>query len=161
MGDLGIRNPEEFDKLNFASRLAPSLFKTKFPNGVEIDTDAYYILYGPKDSPEPELMGGVSLVQRRHDVPPDMGWAVLEKFHGKGYAPEAAAALLKLARGELGITEVMVWPGGGNRQSIRVAEKVGFEEGGKVHDEHGVEHVVYILPGMKKIENVKMSIFGT
>lgn len=160
MGDLGVRTPDEFDKMNFPCRLAPSLFSPKFPDGLDVDTDVYYLLYGPKDSPEPALIGGVSLMQRRHDVPPDMGWAVLEKYHGKGYAPEAATALMKLARDELGITEIMVWPGSGNKQSIRVAEKVGFQEGGKVHDEHGVEHVVYVLPGMKKVENVKLSAFG-
>lgn len=162
IGDLGVYTPEAFDKMNIGSRLAPSSLQKKFPDGVNVDMDLYYLLAIPKNSgsTEEELIGGVSLMQRRPDVPPDIGWALLEKYHGKCFAPEAGSALLEVAREVLGITEVMVWPGGGNRPSIRVAEKLGFVEGGKVKDEHGTEDVVYVLPGMKKLDGLTVSIFG-
>ena len=45
----------------------------------------------------------------------------------------------------------MTWPGATNRESRRVAEKLGFIEGGTVRlkEEQGKVDVVYILPGMK------------
>ncbi|KAF4637238.1 hypothetical protein G7Y89_g854 [Cudoniella acicularis] len=51
-------------------------------------------LRGSKEG-EGEFVGIISLHQRTSMVPPDLGWAVLEEQSGKGYATEAAAAVLK------------------------------------------------------------------
>jgi RimJ/RimL family protein N-acetyltransferase len=46
---------------------------------------------------------------------------------------------------------MMVWPGSTNRESRRVAEKLGFVEAGNVRlaKDPGKVNVVYVLPGMK------------
>lgn len=154
MGDFGIRTPEDFDKLNSSTRLAASLFA----NSVKIDTDIYY-LARIKDSEAP-LIGGVSACQRNSKVPPDMGWCFLEQYHGQGYATEAAAALIQLLRDQLGITEVVAWPGIHNLPSINVARRVGFVEGPPLKDDSGGENCVFILPGMKLDDNITLSLYG-
>ena len=54
----------------------------------------------------------------------------------------------------------MTWPGMGNQRSIRVAQKIGFVEGGTVRDKDGELNVVYILLGMQFDENTTLSLWG-
>ncbi|CAD6576756.1 MAG: hypothetical protein ASARMPREDX12_007997 [Alectoria sarmentosa] len=141
MGDYGVRTPAQFDALNFATRLSPSACDGRVP-----DTDIYYLLRkGPKSGP---LMGAVSLAQRAASTPPDMGWCILEPFMGQGYAAEAGEELLRLAREELGVKEIVSWPGTRNQRSIRVAQKIGFVKGGNIKTSDGTLIVVFVLPGM-------------
>jgi RimJ/RimL family protein N-acetyltransferase len=69
----------------------------------------------------------------------------------KGYATEAAREFLRYLREDFGLQEIMVWPGSTNRESRRVAQKLGFVEGGNVRsvEEPGKVDVVYVLPGTK------------
>lgn len=154
MGDFGITNPEAFDKLNFGTRLSPCVF----PIPVIVDTDVYYLMHlGNNDGP---LMGGVSLAQRGSSVPPDVGWCVLEEYHGKGYASEAAKELLRMAREDLGIKEIMCWPGKGNLPSINVAKKIGLVEWGQFKDDNDQDALVFVLPGMHLDSNVVLKLYG-
>lgn len=50
---------------------------------------------------------------------------------GRGYAAEAGRELVRMARGELGIKELIAWPGARNLRSVRVARKIGFVERGE------------------------------
>ena len=153
MGDYGIRTPAQFDALNSATRLSPSACEGRIP-----DTDVYYLLrMGDKSGP---LMGAVSLAQRAASTPPDMGWCILEEFMGKSYAAEAGKELLRLAREDLGVKEIMTWPGTENRRSIRVAQKIGFVEGGNIRTSDGRQHVVYILSGMVFDSGIALSLWG-
>lgn len=153
MGDFGIRTPAQFNALNSATRLSPSTC-----GGRELDIDVYYLLrMGPKSGP---LMGAVSLAQRGASTPPDMGWCMLEQFMGQGYAAEAGRELLRLAREELDVKEIITWPGAKNRRSIRVAEKIGFVEGGTSKTSDGGLHVVFILPGMVFDSDIALSLWG-
>lgn len=153
MGDYGVRTPAQFDALNFATRLSPSTCEGRVP-----DTDIYYLLrMGHKSGP---LMGAVSLAQRAASTPPDMGWCILEPFMGQGYAAEAAEELLRLAREELGVKEIVSWPGIRNQRSIRVAQKIGFVEGGSINTSDGTLIVVYILPGMVFDSVINLSLWG-
>ena len=153
MGDFGIRTPEAFDKLNSGTRLSSSIF----PMPVSVDTDVYYLVHLTDESGP--LLGGVSVTQRGN-VPPDMGWCMLEEYHGRGYATEAAKDVLRMVREDLGVQELIAWPSTTNIPSNKVALRVGFVEGGKVKDESGKEQVVYILPGMQFDHNVKLSLYG-
>jgi RimJ/RimL family protein N-acetyltransferase len=144
MGDFGIRTSAEFDALNRATRLTGA-----YCEGMVPDFDFYYILrIGDEDGP---MIGGVSIAQRGASVPPDIGWCVLEAYMGKGYATEGAKEFLRYLREDFGLQEIMAWPGATNRESQRVAQKLGFIEGGTVRskEEPGKVDVVYILPGME------------
>lgn len=153
MGDFGIRTPAQFDALNHATRLSPSACEGRIP-----DTDVYYLLrMGQKSGP---LMGAVSLAQRAASTPPDMGWCMLEQFMGQSYAAEAGRELLRLSRDTLGMKKIMTWPGIKNQRSIRVAQKIGFVEGGTIESSDGGLNVVYILPGMLFDSGMALSLWG-
>lgn len=64
----------------------------------------------------------------RRDVLPhvDLGYALLERRWGRGYAQEAAAVVLAHARGALGLATVAAIVNPDNAASRRVLEKVGF-----------------------------------
>lgn len=58
---------------------------------------------------------------------PEAGWAVSPRHEGKGYATEAVAALLYWADTHLPATQTCCLVEPGNRPSLRVADKLGFE----------------------------------
>ena len=57
---------------------------------------------------------------------PDLGYAFLARHSGKGFATEAAQAVLEHARGPLGIGQLAAITTLGNAPSQRVLEKLGF-----------------------------------
>jgi [ribosomal protein S5]-alanine N-acetyltransferase len=75
---------------------------------------------------EGEPAGLCGLVRR--DVLPhvDLGYAFLERWWGRGYAQEAAAAVLAHAHAVLGLTTVAAIVNPDNAASRRVLEKTGF-----------------------------------
>lgn len=100
-------------------------------------------------------IGTVSLM--RGDSPdsylaPDIGFAILPEQTGKGYATEAAVALLEYAHKELGVDSVFGFCAHDDRHSARVLEKIGFEFRGdkKLKVFGGKESAVYVLPGMSQ-----------
>jgi [ribosomal protein S5]-alanine N-acetyltransferase len=54
----------------------------------------------------------------------DVGFAVLERHRGRGYATEAAVAVMSYGRLELGISEIVGLTSPSNLASIRVLEKL-------------------------------------
>jgi RimJ/RimL family protein N-acetyltransferase len=60
---------------------------------------------------------------------PDLGYAFLARHSGKGYATEAAQAVLAHARGPLGHAKLLAITTLANTPSQRVLEKVGFTRG--------------------------------
>ncbi|KAJ5547244.1 Acyl-CoA N-acyltransferase [Penicillium frequentans] len=83
---------------------------------------------------------------------PDVGYAILPEETGKGYATEAAVALLEYARKELGVDSAFGFCAQDDRHSARVLEKIGFEFRGekKLKVFGGKESAVYVLPGMSQ-----------
>ena len=153
MGDYGIRTPAQFDALNAATRLSPSTC-----GGRIADTDVYYLLRKGQESGP--LVGAVSLAQRGRSKPPDVGWCILEQFMGHAYAAEAGEEVLRLFREDLGVREIITWPGAKNQRSIRVAQKIGFVEGGSIRTSDGGVNLVYILPGMVFDSGIALSLWG-
>ena len=81
---------------------------------------------------------------------------------GKGYATEAAREFLRFLREDFGLKDIITWPDETNRQSNRVAEKLGFIYGGKIKnaDEPGKMIAIWILPGMSRLdENLSISFW--
>lgn len=57
---------------------------------------------------------------------PDIGFAFLPRFWGKGYAVESASAIMNYAREVLGLNEIAAITTPTNEPSIKVLEKLGF-----------------------------------
>ena len=120
----------------------PSFLTNIGDRGVRTTEDAVrYILQGPVDSYERhgyglwlvELKDGrvpigiCGLVKR--DVLPDadIGYAFLPRFWSRGYAYEAAAAVMRHARETLGLRRVLAIVNPDNAGSIKVLEKIGMK----------------------------------
>jgi len=80
------------------------------------------------------LIGEVGFADFKRDIQPslkgtpEMGWALVSKVHGKGYATEAVRAALAWGDAHFasGRTVCIIHPE--NLASIRVAEKCGYKE---------------------------------
>lgn len=78
------------------------------------------------DSDEPI---GICGLLRRDSLPdPDIGYALLSRFAGRGYALEAAAATLRVAREHFGIDRLLAITHPDNAGSIRLLRKLGFAD---------------------------------
>ena len=82
------------------------------------------------------LIGCVGLDTVDFDAPwrdiPEIGWRLSSRHWGKGYAPEAANAVLDFMFGAEDYPEIVAFTAVHNRQSRRVMEKIGmqYEPGG-------------------------------
>ncbi|HEX6746560.1 MAG TPA: GNAT family N-acetyltransferase [Longimicrobium sp.] len=73
-----------------------------------------------------ERIGMCGLLKREQYDDVDVGYAFLPEFWGKGYAVEAASAVLEHGRRTLGLTRAIALVSPGNAGSVRVLEKLGF-----------------------------------
>lgn len=71
-----------------------------------------------------ELIMDTRLARNAHEC--ELGFWLGKPFWGRGYIPEASAALLRRAFTELGMTAVWCAYFAGNSRSRRVQEKLGF-----------------------------------
>ena len=83
-----------------------------------------------KASGEPTGLAG--LVKRDGLEHPDVGYAFLEPFWGRGLASEAAAASLAYGRDRLGIQTIVAITKPHNLSSIAVLKKVGMKDAGMI-----------------------------
>ena len=119
----------------------PSFLHYIGDKGVRTHEDArQYILSGPaasyeqygfglflvelKDSHMPIGMCGLIKREELDDV--DIGYAYLPAFWSKGYAVEAAAAVMKYGRAVLGLERIVAITSLDNDSSGRVLEKIGL-----------------------------------
>jgi RimJ/RimL family protein N-acetyltransferase len=72
----------------------------------------------------------------------DTGYWVRKSAQGKGFATEAANALVRYAFGALGMRRIGLTHSGGNEASRRIAERLGFSF-------EGIQRGANILPGGK------------
>lgn len=56
----------------------------------------------------------------------EVGWRLAKAAWGRGYAPEAARAVIEFGFAELGLTEIVSITTAGNAKSRRVMEKIGM-----------------------------------
>lgn len=110
--------------------------------GVRTPADACnYIQQGPIDSYQRHgfglyacctrhatdvLLGMCGLVRREGLQHPDLGFAFLQRYWGRGYAVEAAAAVLDYGTHVLNLPRILAITSPHNTASIRVLEKVGL-----------------------------------
>jgi [ribosomal protein S5]-alanine N-acetyltransferase len=83
-------------------------------------------LYAIEQKNSPEPIGICGLSKRESLDHPDLGFALLQKFHGQGYAQESAEAVMHYARNTLNLRRIKAITKPQNRASIRLLEKLGF-----------------------------------
>lgn len=71
-------------------------------------------------------IGICGLLKREALDAPDIGFAFLRAYEGRGYAFEAAAAVLADARSRLGITRVLALTMPDNERSMRLLQRLGL-----------------------------------
>ncbi|KAJ4355417.1 uncharacterized protein N0V89_003433 [Didymosphaeria variabile] len=97
-----------------------------------------------------EKIGVVSLKFRRFEnapLAPDVGYGLFPAFQGKGYATEAAAAMVKYFEEEKGQREFFGFCDPDNEGSKGVLRRMGFEERG-VKDIKGLYSDDHVITGM-------------
>lgn len=79
------------------------------------------------DKVDGKPVGMCGLLVRDQLETPDIGYAFLPAFHGKGYAFEVVSAVLLYAKSELGIKKVSAITLPDNVRSINVLQKAGLK----------------------------------
>jgi RimJ/RimL family protein N-acetyltransferase len=120
----------------------PSFLRFIGDRGVRTVNDAEkYILQGPMDSYErlgfglylTELkdslasIGICGLIKRDALNDIDIGFAFLPQFWSKGYAFEAASAVMVYGREALKLNRIVAIVSPGNERSVKVLERMGFK----------------------------------
>jgi len=72
------------------------------------------------------VVGGIGLFGPPEDGRVEFGYGIVESRRGRGYAMEAARALVQAALGLPGVTEVTAGVDPANPASVRVLEKAGL-----------------------------------
>jgi RimJ/RimL family protein N-acetyltransferase len=114
IGDRGVRNREDArgyilkGPIDMYDRLGFGLYMTELKEGgVPI--------------------GLCGLMKRDFLEDVDIGFALLPGFWGKGYAHEAAAAVMEHGKGELGLKRIVAITNPENHSSMRLLEKLGLK----------------------------------
>lgn len=125
----------------------PSFLRFIGDKGVRTLDDARkYLSNGPIDSYQRHGFGlylveliesntpvGMCGLVKRDSLPHvDLGFAFLPEFWSKGYAFEAAAAVLRYAREILKLDQILAITDPDNEASIRLLQKLGFEFDGMI-----------------------------
>ena len=92
-----------------------------------------------------ESIGMAGLVKREFLKYVDVGYAFLPRGRGQGFATEAAAACVELARERFDLKRLAAITDPGNGVSIRVLENLGFVSAGQVHYPDDGEMCAYFL----------------
>lgn len=91
-----------------------------------------YGLYMVEESVRSVPVGICGLLKRDGLDDPDLGFAFLQRYQGRGYASEAAAAVLAYERQRHQLGRIVAITAPNNVGSMRVLEKLGFREQGKI-----------------------------
>lgn len=79
------------------------------------------------------VIGTCGLAQRDFLDHPDIGFAFLPQYFAQGYALEAAQAVMKFAKEDLGFTRILAFTLPSNAPSIRLLEKIGLRNAGTIN----------------------------
>lgn len=88
-------------------------------------------------------VGLCGLVRRASLPGPDLGFALLERYRGHGYAREAARAVLEHAHKSLGMQRVLAISSPDNERSVRLLEELDFDYEGRCAAEDGSELLLF------------------
>jgi [ribosomal protein S5]-alanine N-acetyltransferase len=147
-----------FDDSRFIVKLlnSPGWLRYIGDRGVKTEEDAkVYLQNGPLLSYEEngfglylvglletgEPIGMCGILKRDSLVHPDLGYSLLPEFTGKGYAYEAANAVVLYAREQLRIKTLLAITMPENATSIKLLEKVGMKYNGVVKSPDGKDNL--------------------
>lgn len=103
----------------------------RYPGHWQMLGFGYWIVFEKADGAEGAFVGEIGLADYQRDITPplngmaEMGWVVSPAFHGKGYASEAAQAVIRWAEKNLD-RQLCCIIAPEHQASIRLAEKCGF-----------------------------------
>ena len=113
IGDRGVRNSEA----------AAEFIETRYRQSYRDHGFGLYTVELLPDGPQIGICGFV----RRDTLPePDIGFAYLPEFEGKGYGFEAAAAMMEYGRTKLGMRRILAITSPDNDASGGLLAKLGF-----------------------------------
>jgi len=95
-------------------------------NGLPDDADAAFGQRLVVERATGLVVGGIGLFGPPEDGRVEFGYGIVESRRGRGYATEAARALVQAALGLPGVTEVTAGVDPANPASVRVLEKAGL-----------------------------------
>ena len=81
-----------------------------------------------------KVIGEIVLYDFRLKKQADIGYRINKDYWGKGYAPEAGQAMVKVAFERLELSRLQIRCFSNNNGSIRVAQKLGFTQEGFIKD---------------------------
>ena len=113
IGDRGVRTTEQ----------AREYIVTRFTNSYEENGFGLNLVELRKDGTP---IGVCGFVKRRELDDPDIGFALLPQFEKRGYAFEAADAVMRYGRETLGLLRVLAITTLDNESSGRLLEKIGL-----------------------------------
>ncbi len=98
-----------------------------------------------------KVIGEIVLYDFRLKRQADIGYRINKDYWGKGFAPEAGQAMLKLAFEYMGLTRIQLRCFADNHGSVRVAQKLGFTQEGFIK-EGAILNVMtdYYIFGLRK-----------
>lgn len=123
----------------------------------ETDTVTYWVVR-PKTTQE--AIGLVTLIQREYLGHPDIGFAFLPGSEGKGYAYEAASAVLKTLLQHADFPEILATTIPTNVRSIRLLEKLGLKHLREIESEGEMLLVYGIKNHLPEINLLITSFYG-
>lgn len=113
IGDRGVRTPEEAERY-----IQSDVLKKYATQGFGM----YAVVAKIQEQP----VGVCGLFQRDGLLTPDLGFALLPEYCGRGYAHEAAAAVMNYARTQLGLANLLAITSLNNNRSATLLLKLGF-----------------------------------
>lgn len=132
IGDRGVRTVEQARQFLIDGHIA------------SYERNGYgHYLVELKDGHTP--IGMCGLINREAIQEIDIGFALLPAFWSKGYAFEAASAVMEYGRAQLGLKRIVAVVSPGNNGSIRVLEKLGLHYAGTIRLTEGGEAVEFFV----------------
>lgn len=113
VADRGVRTAKD----------AADYIRTKIMPSYEQSGFGFYVVE-LKATGEPIGVCGIVKRETMEDV--DVGYALLDRFSGYGYAYEAAAAVMEYGRTVHGLKRIVGFTAPGNHRSIKLLEKLGL-----------------------------------
>lgn len=127
-----LLNQDSF-KINIADKQIRTLkdaeqyISNAFLTPYNLDAFAPYIVCLREQNKDFNAIGVCGLYKRPNLHFPDLGYAFLDQFNGKGYATEAAKTIIKYTGEVLKQAQICALTSPKNKSSIKLLEKCGFK----------------------------------